>query len=123
MTRGCSILGRPALTLSGRATGLLLALVGTLIDSCEALVVRRMGLYLDDWQQRGQWGAQHKALLELREGLYAELLLESGVARRFDDLRDAGGTRKPSSPVGQVRRMFSRKGGTTPSTGGAGSGT
>lgn len=55
MTRGCSILGRPALTLSGRATGLLLALVGTLIDSCEALVVRRMGLYLDDWQQRGQW--------------------------------------------------------------------
>ena len=52
--QSCSI-GRSALALSGRATGLLLALTGTLIDSCEALVVRRMGELLEDWHRDDTW--------------------------------------------------------------------
>jgi|TARA_B100000513_G_scaffold84876_2_gene35066 drug/metabolite transporter (DMT)-like permease len=48
-------LGRPALALSGRTTGLLLIMVGTIIDSCEALIVRQMGSHLEDWHNDTRW--------------------------------------------------------------------
>lgn len=43
----CS-LGRPPVQLSGRSTGVLIALLGTMVDSPEALIVRRMGELLED---------------------------------------------------------------------------
>lgn len=46
----------PTFAITGRATGLLLALFGTIIDSCEALVVRRMGVYLEDWHEHSPHG-------------------------------------------------------------------
>lgn len=67
--------GAPTLALSGRATGLMLALFGTVIDSCEALVVRRMGVYLEDWHEDGRgWSGDSLEALTPRMVIFYKYL-------------------------------------------------
>ena len=56
-------------------------------------------------QQRGAWGAQHKSLLALREGVYAELLDESGHLTS-DDSPQAG--KKGKGVLGKAKGMLAR---------------
>jgi len=64
-------------------------------------------------QQRGAWGAQHKSLLALREGVYAELLDESGHLTA-DDSPQAGGKRggkggtQGGTVLGKAKGMLAR---------------
>ena len=58
-------------------------------------------------QQRGAWGAQHKSLLALREGVYAELLDESGHLTS-DDSPQAGKKGKGGTVLGKAKGMLAR---------------
>jgi CRP-like cAMP-binding protein len=56
-------------------------------------------------QQRGQWGAQHKALRELREGLYADIADEAEKLFGADP-REAN--KRSGSRLGKVKALLSK---------------
>ena len=64
-------------------------------------------------QQRGQWGAQHSALLALREGIYADISDEAAARNAAAAARGAGSGKQASRGhvdrgVSQVKAIFAR---------------
>jgi len=63
-------------------------------------------------QQRGQWGAQHAALLALREGIYADILDEAAAREVAVAARDAANGKASRVQVdrraSQVKAIFAR---------------
>ena len=63
-------------------------------------------------QQRGQWGAQHAALLALHEGIYADILEESAAREAAKAAREAADGKASRAQVdrglSQVKAIFAR---------------